>query len=135
MNTKIMKYICMYVNNVPSGGGSKGRLSDLHCDSEIGLATNPAYAIHRHGTQPTPGPGSSSISATGYEEDNNSVYTTVFPSNEGHPRSYTIPVPEYDYHFLPSAETLGDLYIKTDVFLMSPKLHMIMIILQMHAHL
>lgn len=105
--------VSMYVNNVPSGGGSKGRSSDLHCDSEIGLATNPAYAIHRHGTQPTPGPGSSSISATGHEEDNNSVYTMGIPSNEGHPRS--IPVPEYDYHFLPPA--MEDLYcdIKPDV--------------------
>ena len=99
------------MDNVPSGGGRKGKSRDLHCDSEIGLATNPAYAVHRHGTQPTPGPHSSSISATGhegdYKMDNNPVYTMGIPSNEGHPRSDTIPVPEYDYPFVPPTETLA----------------------------
>ena len=112
--------VCIYMNNVPSGGGSKGKSSDginLHCDSEIGLTTNPAYAVHRRGTQPTPGPGSSSISATGHEGDyNNPVYTMGIPSNEGHPRSDPIPVPEYDYHFVPTTKTLEDLYIKPDVY-------------------
>lgn len=95
---------------ISSGGGSKGRSCDLHCDSEIGLATNPAYAVHRHGTQPPLGPGTCSISATGHEEDykmdDNPVYTMGIPSNEGHPRSDTIPVPEYDYPFLHPSETL-----------------------------
>ena len=65
-------------------------------ESEPGVSTNPAYAIHQHRTQSTLGYGNSAKEE--YDMDNNPVYSILgIPSNMGHPPSDVIPVPEYDY--------------------------------------
>ena len=84
--------LCKYYRTTYVGVGDE-KSGD---DSELGVSTNPAYAIHQHRRQSTLSYGSSAKEE--YDMDNNPVYSILgIPSNTGHPPSDVIPVPEYDY--------------------------------------
>lgn len=94
--------IYMYTGHNTHGEGSVGRC--LAREPQIGLATNPAYALPHphHGAQPPPVHGRRSTTAQ-YHMNINPSYLLGTPANVGYSNSNTCTANEYDY---PAANSL-----------------------------
>ena len=88
--------ICVYTGHTTHGEGSVGRR--LVCEPQIGLATNPAYALPHphHGAQPPPVHGRRSTTAQ-YNMNINPSYLLGTPTNVGYLNSNSCTANEYDY--------------------------------------
>ena len=86
----------MYTGHTTHGEGSVGRR--LVREPQIGLATNPAYALPHphHGAQPPPVHGRRSATAQ-YNMNINPSYLLGTSANVGYLNSNTCTVNEYDY--------------------------------------
>ena len=82
----------LYTGHNTPGEGSVGRC--LAREPQIGLATNPAYALPHHGVQPPPVHGRRSATAQ-YNMNINPSYLLGTPANVGYLNSNTLN--EYDY--------------------------------------
>lgn len=86
--------MCAYTGNNTCGEGSVGRC--LAREPQMGLATNPAYALSQNGAQPSPIHGRRSTSGTAqYNMNINPSYLLGTSANVGYTNSNT--ANEYDY--------------------------------------